>query len=156
MLRKAVLAHDPHLQCVTQGNQHHPSSNWLNFRPFGKIAFLTAERTSSSEDNAMLQTPRGRTNNSGRHMFVGGPDVRHTGKATLAVVKPTSKQTALGRSVQQNVVLSRKDCHRHEPAPLSLYNGHTTASRYILDHNNCGQKNDGQTGFLCVDKAVLA
>ena len=30
-----------------------------------------------------------------------------------------------------------------------------TQSRSVSDHKNCGQKNDGQTGARCLDKAVL-
>ena len=34
-------------------------------------------------------------------------------------------------SLKHNVPMSRKNCHKHDPAPLSLYNLHTTTSRYI-------------------------
>ena len=33
----------------------------------------------------------------------------------------------------------------HDSAPLSLYDRHTTTSRYIFDHKDCGHKDDGGT-----------
>ena len=49
-----------------------------------------------------------------------------------------------------NGVMSRTNCHKDNPAPLSLNNRHTTASRYIPDHKNGGQKDDGQMGSRCL------
>ena len=59
---------------------------------------------------------------------------------------------------KQNSVMNGRTCHRHELAPLPLYNGHTTTSPYISDHKQRGQKkkrnNDSQTRSPCLDKAV--
>ena len=52
----------------------------------------------------------------------------------------TSTQKALGCSAKHNVVISRRNYHKHKPAPLSLDNWKTTASRYIADHKNRGQR----------------
>ena len=40
-----------------------------------------------------------------------------------------SKQIALGCSTNQNVVVSKRNRHKHEPAPLFLYNLHTITKR---------------------------
>ena len=36
--------------------------------------------------------------------------------------------------------------HKRDPAPFSLYNRSTTASRYISDHKKHGQKKPGKHG----------
>ena len=51
--------------------------------------------------------------------------------------------------------MSRGTHPKHDTAPVSLYNRHTITFRSVSDHKNCGQKNDGQTGSRCLDKAVL-
>ena len=40
--------------------------------------------------------------------------------------------------------MRRRNYHKHEPAPFSLYNQSTTASRYISHHKNRGQKKPGK------------
>ena len=45
-----------------------------------------------------------------------------------------------------------KPCQWYDPAPLSLHKWHPTASRYILDCKNCGQKNNNTTGSPCLRK----
>ena len=54
--------------------------------------------------------------------------------------------------------MSRRDYHKHDPAPLSLYNRSTAVSHYISDHKSRGQKNQERQsdGLPCLDKAVLA
>ena len=53
--------------------------------------------------------------------------------------------------------MSRGNYHRHHP--FFLFNRSTTASGYISDHKNRGQKKPGKQrsdGTPCLDKAVLA
>ena len=50
--------------------------------------------------------------------------------------------------------MRRVKCHRHDPAPLSLYNQYTNRSGYIPDDQSCGQRNNSQTESPCLDKAV--
>ena len=55
--------------------------------------------------------------------------------------------------------MSRRNYHKQDPAPLSIYNRSTTASHYISDHKNRGQKKPAKQrsdGVLCLDKPVLA
>ena len=71
----------------------------------------------------------------------------------------TSKQTALGCSYKQNGGMSRRNYHKHDPAPLSLYNRGTTASGYISDRKNRGSEKSRKTAARrvpCLDKQVLA
>ena len=71
----------------------------------------------------------------------------------------TSKQTALGCRCQQNVGMSRRNHHKHDPTAPFLCNRSTTASHYISDHKNHGQKTPGKRrsgGPPCLGKAVLA
>ena len=71
----------------------------------------------------------------------------HTSDGNMPWPKITSKQTALGCSAKQNVVMSRRRCHKHESAPLSLYNRNTAASflttKTVVRRN---EKNNSQTG----------
>ena len=46
----------------------------------------------------------------------------------------------MGCSTKQNVVLSRRTHHKHDTAPLSLYNRHTITLCLVSDHKNRGQK----------------
>ena len=55
-----------------------------------------------------------------------------------------SKRTELGCSCTQNVGVSKRDYHKHDVAPFSLYNRSTTASHYISDLKNCGEKKPGK------------
>ena len=80
------------------------------------------------------------------------------GTATLDMAEDhiKRKQQWIPCSVKQNVVISRKHCHSHDPTPLSLSsNQPIKMSRSILDRKKCGQ-NAGQTESLCLDKAVIA
>ena len=56
--------------------------------------------------------------------------------------------------------MSKRNYHKHDPAPFALYNGSTTASRCITDHKNRGQKKTQAVrrsdGLPRLDKAVLA
>ena len=56
----------------------------------------------------------------------------------------TSTRTALGFSCKQNDGMSRRTCHKHDPAPFALYNRSTAASGYNSDHKNHGQKKPGK------------
>ena len=49
-------------------------------------------------------------------------------------------QTKTKSSTKQNVVLSRRTHHKHDTAPLSLYNRHTITLCLVSDHKNRGQK----------------
>ena len=74
--------------------------------------------------------------------------------ATSAMAENHIKTTALRCSCKQNIGMSRRNHHKHDPAPLSL----TTASRYISDKKKAvrkNQENDGQMGSLCLDKPML-
>ena len=55
--------------------------------------------------------------------------------------------------------MSRRNYHKHDPAPFALYNHTTTASRCISDHKNRGQKNPGKQrsdgGGYCNRQSVL-
>ena len=76
--------------------------------------------------------------------------------ATLNMAENHIKTDSIGL---QLVGMSRRNDHKHHPAPFSLYKRATTASHCISDHENCGQKKPGkrQSGRLpCLDKAVLA
>ena len=73
-------------------------------------------------------------------------------------LKITSKQTAWGCSCKQNVGMSRRNYHKHDPAPLFLCIRSTTGSCYTSDHKNHGHKKPGKRqsdGLPCLDKAVL-
>ena len=54
--------------------------------------------------------------------------------------KITPKQRAVRCTTKQNVVMSRRTHHKHDTAPLSLYNRHTITLCLVSDHKNCGQK----------------
>ena len=61
-----------------------------------------------------------------------------------------------------NVVMSRKNCHRHDPAPLSFYRGsnirHATTSRYppTLAQTRLVQQKCGNTRLQRLQKGVFA
>ena len=55
--------------------------------------------------------------------------------------------------------MSRRTHHKHDTAPLSLYNWHTITLCLVSDRKaevRKFSKSDGQTGSWCLDKAVLA
>ena len=55
--------------------------------------------------------------------------------------------------------MNTRNNHRHDPAPLSLYNQNTATSHYLSDHKNHGQENtqnNSLMGLQCLDKHVLA
>ena len=54
--------------------------------------------------------------------------------------KITPKQRAVGCSTKQNVVMSSWSYHKHDTAPLSLYNWHTITLCLVSDHKDHGQK----------------
>jgi uncharacterized protein (DUF1499 family) len=62
------------------------------------------------------------------------------GVTTESWLKITPKQRAVGCSAKQNVVMSRRTHHKHETAPLSLYDWHTITLCLISDRKSCGQK----------------
>ena len=68
--------------------------------------------------------------------------------ATLTMAENYIKtnRIGLGCGCKQNVGISRGKYHKHDPAPLSLYNWSTTASQYISDHQNHGRKNQENDG----------
>ena len=59
--------------------------------------------------------------------------------ATLTMAKNHIKTESIGLKLQA-VGMSKRNYHKHDPAPFSLYIRTTTASRYISDHQNRGQK----------------
>ena len=84
-----------------------------------------------------------------------------TGMATTAMTKNHIRTNSVGLQLKQNAAMCRKKCRRHGPASPSLYNQHTTTSRYLLDHKNCGQTNNGRKGLrgqtrLCLHKSPRA
>ena len=48
--------------------------------------------------------------------------------------------------------MSRRNDHKHHPAPFSVYNLKTTASLYISNHENRGQK---KTGKQCSNRVAV-
>ena len=74
--------------------------------------------------NEVISTRR-RTNDGGRCMLTSGSDVCDTQASDsniFAWLKTTAKQLPLGCSTNQNVVVSKRNHHKHDPALLSLYN----------------------------------
>ena len=96
--------------------------------------------------NEIIPTSRRTKNTCGGHMFTGGPDVRnsHASKATLTMAENHIKTDSIGLGCKLNIVMSRRTYHKHDPAPVSLCNRTTTASHYISDHKNRGQKKPGK------------
>ena len=51
-----------------------------------------------------------------------------------------TKTKAVGCSTKHNIVMSRRTHHKHDTAPVSLYNPHTITLCSVSDHENGGQK----------------
>ena len=76
---------------------------------------------------------------------------------TPAAIVATGHQNRWRR--QSSAGSERPHCPSHDPAPFPLYNQSTTASRYISDHKDCGQKKKPgkrrSGGVLSLDEPVL-
>ena len=73
-------------------------------------------------------------------------------------LKITSKQTALGCRCKQNVGMSRRKYHKHDPAPFSSAIAAQPRHVTFLTTKTVVRKKPGKQrsdGLLCLDKAVL-
>ena len=74
-------------------------------------------------------------------------------------LKIVSKHTALGWGCKQNVGMSKRNYHKHHPAPLFLCNHSTTPSATFRPAKTVVRKKPGKhgsDGLPCLHKAVHA
>ena len=73
----------------------------------------------------------------------------HASNSNISHGVKSHKKKALVYSAKQNVVMTRRNYHKHDPAGLSLYNWNTTGTHINGIQFRKNQKDDRQTGSSC-------
>ena len=98
------------------------------------------------QDVAFLRTRQLLAGAEGPSMYIGSAVLAWRLRPEFCLTPPPPlaenhiKTNSLGLQFHQHVGMSRRHYHKHNPAPFSLYNQSTTASRYISDHKNRCEK----------------